>query len=1440
MTMSPQDGPSKSRAAAAAQRGRSLLQLLDPSDLMPGHTVADLYSLRHLSLQGGIPDSPSWLRAQAWKVLLGYLPPEKKEWPSVLHKRRQEYYRFVSDLSPQVSDSDDAPTAPLAHPTERDVLLDQIYKDLSRSKKNGFAFYQSEVRPSRSCPLAPEPPALTSAENASGSTHKRSVDRLAARHALLNRLAQVNADFAEQLGWSAVQQRGSKSKGREKIFAGQAVVSPSPSGLVSNGPIRSSNSPDGTVMSPPIYLSPPSPGGASSASSHTSFASAEESRANGSLDDASDAGAATDAQDDNRAPDATARPTIVDRNWHSLLRILYFFAILNPSIGYVQGMNEALFTLFYAFGTAGPLPQISASATSELPEASEAASVSGYALDNEDDGTSPHAEADAFWCFSMLIGEVKELYDFEGVDRAMSGGEMLVKQPSSAAAGNFLRIGMAGALKRFSLRLKWLESELWRNLRTCSLDPRMPFYSFRWLACLVSTELSLPSVLRVWDALLSEQETSLEGAFPAKIEFLIDICCALLIQIKPLLPAGDEPDSEDEDPFSKGMRVLQAYPDEDIGPVIETAVLYRQRRLAADLTGDGPPDTDSEDAEVGLASVRSRAAQTLQRWGRATGPQSPLTGERSVSASVGGNLTPVKSSGWFGSVGRSFSGGDAPRAADDSLDTSRGSSGWTSAMSTPSRSAVGGVFQRYAEAIQSSDAAANLSKASTNLTAKALVSFGGSGNRESSPDDDRAQGMLMHAKMPSLGTMGASFFRKGRSGSDATGTAMGRGSPKTPDMARWSRDTMPDFPLPNVSDSPAGRMEYTDSNGRRMSLALSHLNGRQNRIGSPDLSDSYSEGSFGSLPLPSLRAAAKLGMLPHQRDASGSVRNAGPKPLLLRQSARPPREGSSHGLYSSGDEPSRKVSSGPLAHAHGTGSRSTSHTGRDSSMAGSISGRSSLTSDAGSALSTGDSPTTSMTSNYVETLSDPPSLEQKSAAAGGVSPAIPPELTSIGPLSTMSGPIGLMGNSDGTVAAGAFAKVRAAAAGTRKSGPQDFGPAASDDVPHQPRFGEVSSSSDVPLVLAAAAAVAGGGATISRPRANTSRKARSSSTIGAASNSATPTAVSAGRDSSSDGLKTHDSWTTGEALELIDTPTPTGAPGHRQRESIFEKPRAAPRPPSIGSAPSPDAQTEEPSNTKMTKDTITRYELFDEPLPSPLEATTSKACSRSGSSGVVRSKRLGRSRPSTSSAATESNSGTITQNSAAKRTFSTRTSSISRPTLVIPASRLTIYDAVKQGGSADLDGMPLPSPGPGVGEEISTAQLLDQLVPSGVNSHRSSLQRPFSFASNGSRTSSSADVPDLLSDDMFAAPTASLSLDAYHRPTGAPYDDEGNEGEREQRPVSVPHSSTGSYFSNLDNGLEAIGSSLAYLDGDADEHHEVEAERTLESMGVQRPPVGVQ
>ena len=161
-------------------------------------------------------------------------------------------------------------------------------------------------------------------------------------------------------------------------------------------------------------------------------------------------------------------------------------------------------------------------------------------------------------------------------------------------------------------------------------------------------------------------------------------------------------------------------------------------------------------------------------------------------------------------------------------------------MSTASKGSFSGFLAKYAEAVQSSDAAANLSKASTNLTAKALARFGDRSSRESTPEasvphqryGSLGRGLPLSppasdsgpgdSRVATIGAIGASIFGRKR-----THTVEGRSqsavlnSPRTPDMTRWSRDTMPDFPLPNVSDSPA-QLVNAASQGSTAAIAVNH------------------------------------------------------------------------------------------------------------------------------------------------------------------------------------------------------------------------------------------------------------------------------------------------------------------------------------------------------------------------------------------------------------------------------------------------------------------------------------------------------------------------------------------------------------------------------------------------------------------------------------------
>ncbi|SNX82552.1 related to GYP1 - cis-golgi GTPase-activating protein [Melanopsichium pennsylvanicum] len=1229
--MSSTQARTSNSASAAAGRDRSLLQLLDPNDLLPGHTTADLYSLRHFILRGGLPDSPSWLRAQAWKILLGYLPPDKKEWSSTLAKRRKEYYHFLNDLSPSATSSHHPIAANQL--TNSDRLLDQIYKDLVRSRKNGFAFYQAEPRPSTSCPIVPVPSNHAQSPEAVSSC----VQRLESKDNLLLRLAAISHEYAQQLSLERIASSTTTNSSRQPPHI--LHVQKTSDLQATNGRSLAIQDP---IKSPPILLSPPSPGSMSCASSQHSFTSASE---------AFEAAASNQAQDHVQDAAMASADSIVDkslrsreapdsiptqRNWHSLLRILYLFALLNPSIGYVQGMNEALFTLLYVLGSAQYPSTAGATLTPSNSQQTITNAPDGSLLNPWDNNLdlanlTTHAEADAFWCFSAMIGEMQELYDFDRVEQQSRASTALADHQPSAS-------GMAYALRRFSLRIKWLDPPLWRDLQASSLDPRLPYYSLRWLACLLSTELSLPSVLRIWDALLTEQENA-SVAGSAKIEFLIDVCASMVLQIKHQLPSSKYGIDLETEGFSRGMRVLQNYPDDDIGPVMEAAILMRQRRLAADLTGDGPPqDIDDDEAtNPRLAAVKARAAQAWREWTSPQQSNTSLTSQR-VNEQVE-TSAPATKGGWLVSRTRPRPSLPTTDEADSSFASSAG--GAVSDVSTPSKSTFSGFLAKYAEAVQSSDAAANFSKASTNLTAKAMARFGDRGSRETTPETattrhDRSYGSLGRgfpasptssvsgtndSRVASLGSIGAGLFnRTRRNASESQSSSVGYGSPRTPDMTLWSRDTMPDFPLPNVADSPAGRMEYIDTFGKRISMAP---NGRvgaspSSSVTGDDGERRGSENGLSSFPLPSMRAAARMGILSarfREESASPNSRAAGPKPLLLSQSARPPREGSNSPGSLAVDEPSRKVSSGPMGHSM---SRGNSHQDGRSSVADSFSGRSSRSvSAAGSRHSSmADFADTGMPGlAEPDTLPPLPSLTGQNTAAALLGHSTASIESHPVPIRTL--PSSAV-SKDGTVSAGAFTRATTKPA----------------DSEQRPEFGHIASSSDVPLVQATSAS-------ISRPRAS-NRKRTSSSTVESrtASTSGSLTGAHLSNRSSqttniadastsqnaTSSLSFIDSNGLGEGASVVEEPEWMIDPVEKSAQNgtwqTGEVMALEEGPTDAIELSSADAPSAEPR----------KYTLTDEPLP-----TTSDTQSINGSTSIVRTKRYVKGRQgSSSSVATNS------------------------------------------------------------------------------------------------------------------------------------------------------------------------------------------------------------
>ncbi|KAL0281902.1 UNVERIFIED_CONTAM: TBC1 domain family member 13 [Sesamum angustifolium] len=171
--------------------------------------------------------------------------------------------------------------------------------------------------------------------------------------------------------------------------------------------------------------------------------------------------------------------TFAISNQEALRNILIVFAKLNPGIKYVQGMNEILAPLFYAF------------------------------KNDPDEENSASAEADTFFCFVELLSGFRDNF---------------VQQLDNSV------VGIRSTLTRLSQLLKEHDEELWRHLEmSTKVNPQ--FYAFRWITLLLTQEFNFTDCLLIWDTLLSDPD--------GPQETLLRICCAMLIIVRKRLLAGD-------------------------------------------------------------------------------------------------------------------------------------------------------------------------------------------------------------------------------------------------------------------------------------------------------------------------------------------------------------------------------------------------------------------------------------------------------------------------------------------------------------------------------------------------------------------------------------------------------------------------------------------------------------------------------------------------------------------------------------------------------------------------------------------------------------------------------------------------------------------------------------------------------------------------------------
>ncbi|KAJ4000088.1 regulator of Vps4 activity in the MVB pathway-domain-containing protein [Lentinula boryana] len=397
-----------------------------------------------------------------------------------------------------------------------------------------------------------------------------------------------------------------------------------------------------------------------------------------------------------------------------------------------------------------------------------------------------HVEADTFWLFEAMIGEFSELEDEDGGNTWM---------------------------RKFSERLTWADSDLRDNLFAKGLDPALPHYSYRWLAPLLTQTLPLSAVIVVWDALFAcqmrdRQNSKLEflvdvctamllRARVALLKYALSFIMTELGKTGPKSPSlwTDEAPGvplisplrpwELSDAFVQGVALLQHYPIQAAGgidSVLQTASELRHRRedearftATNSLTfGDrlrlsvwkgftnqetsqerspSPSESSEEDQDTSSnvtetqevtidPGLTSRLATTV--WRGITNqsamepPPSPLRiTNRTAMEPPPSPHDPSRSS----TPSTPHTPSSPSIVVTDSEPTASTSKGWPSSTS----------LWNYAEKLKESNAAATLSKVSSNWQAKALAgswSIRKNGSPSSHSEQPQVIDSLRHSDPP--------------------------------------------------------------------------------------------------------------------------------------------------------------------------------------------------------------------------------------------------------------------------------------------------------------------------------------------------------------------------------------------------------------------------------------------------------------------------------------------------------------------------------------------------------------------------------------------------------------------------------------------------------------------------------------------------------------------
>ncbi|WVQ94062.1 hypothetical protein IAU59_001140 [Kwoniella sp. CBS 9459] len=191
---------------------------------------------------------------------------------------------------------------------------------------------------------------------------------------------------------------------------------------------------------------------------------------------------------------------------------LFLFAVLNPDVGYRQGMHELLACCFLAVDR-DSLDRTRRGESRDA-KASTAANAMWSTLDRR------FVEHDAFELFNAIMKGGKAFYEWRAEE-----GPVRTRTPSAPQAPIIIRCNNI-----HSSLIRRIDPQLWERLETEGVEAQI--WAIRWIRLIFTRELPFPLAMRIWDGVFAEDPG---------LGILDFVCMAMLLLIRNELIAADYP-----------------------------------------------------------------------------------------------------------------------------------------------------------------------------------------------------------------------------------------------------------------------------------------------------------------------------------------------------------------------------------------------------------------------------------------------------------------------------------------------------------------------------------------------------------------------------------------------------------------------------------------------------------------------------------------------------------------------------------------------------------------------------------------------------------------------------------------------------------------------------------------------------------------------------------